>query len=101
MPPQLERHAPLLFAIALAALIAGIVFGRLSDGGGPTPIAFRSDSDLPAGSPILVQVAGAVVHPGVYDLHEGDRVDDAIKAAGGASDDADLAQLNLALKVRD
>lgn len=51
--------------------------------------------------PVLVHVAGAVVHPGIVHLATGDRVDDAVRAAGGAAPGADLDRLNLAAKVVD
>ncbi|PZE92555.1 helix-hairpin-helix domain-containing protein [Curtobacterium sp. MCBD17_008] len=44
----------------------------------------------------VVYVVGAVAHPGVVRLHAGDRVTDALDAAGGAAADADLTRLNLA-----
>ena len=50
---------------------------------------------------ILVQVAGAAMNTGLVELKEGDRVKDAIDAAGGALPDADIDSLNLARKVKD
>jgi competence protein ComEA len=50
---------------------------------------------------VLVHVAGAVRHPGVYRLRDGERVNDAVRRAGGASRRADLAAVNLAAKVQD
>lgn len=48
-----------------------------------------------------VHVKGAVKNAGTYTLTEGDRVSDAIKSAGGASDDADLDRINLARVIKD
>jgi competence protein ComEA len=50
---------------------------------------------------ILVHILGAVQHPGLYELSEGDRAIDAVSAAGGFTDAADRAQLNLARFVVD
>lgn len=52
-------------------------------------------------TPILVDVSGWVRHPGVYEFHEGDRVIDAIEAAGGARPGAGLEALNLAAPLAD
>ena len=49
----------------------------------------------------VVHVAGAVARPGVVQLPAGSRVHDAITAAGGAVQEADLDRLNLALVVQD
>jgi competence protein ComEA len=50
---------------------------------------------------LLVHVAGWVHHPGVFELHEGQRVIDAIEAAGGAKTGADLTTINLAALLTD
>jgi competence protein ComEA len=52
-------------------------------------------------APLRVYVSGAVNRPGVYTLPPHSLVDDAIKAAGGATADADLVRVNLALEVKD
>jgi competence protein ComEA len=48
----------------------------------------------------VVQISGAVVHPGVYELAPGSRVRDAVQAAGGLSPGAS-AVLNLASLLED
>jgi competence protein ComEA len=54
---------------------------------------------------LVVEVAGAVAHPGVYSLPQGSRAADVIAAAGGYAPDVDPrqveAQLNLAAKLQD
>lgn len=54
-----------------------------------------------ASAVVLVHVSGAVVSPGVVELRPGDRVGDAIEAAGGAEPEADLDAVNLARPVQD
>jgi competence protein ComEA len=50
---------------------------------------------------IKVSVNGNVAHPGLYELQVSARVNDAITAAGGALDSADLANINLAEPLQD
>lgn len=50
---------------------------------------------------LRVQVDGAVLNPGIYQLPEGARVEDAIKYAGGLRADADTSKLNMVAKLKD
>lgn len=50
---------------------------------------------------LCVHVCGAVCRAGVYYLPEGSRVNDALLAAGGLSDEGDADYMNLALPVTD
>lgn len=50
---------------------------------------------------IAVHVVGAVQRPGVYHVPADARADDAVRAAGGATDHADLRRVNLAAGLRD
>lgn len=50
---------------------------------------------------ILVDVKGAVVREGLYELPAGSRVNDAVKAAGGLLETADKTAINLAQKLSD
>jgi competence protein ComEA len=55
----------------------------------------------PSPAAIIVDVAGQVKKPGVYEFTEGQRVIDALNAAGGPKHDANLAALNLAAPLAD
>lgn len=58
----------------------------------------------PAAAPsglVVVHVSGQVARPGVVELAAGSRVDDALAAAGGPTDQADLAAVNLARPLVD
>lgn len=50
---------------------------------------------------VVVHVDGAVMLPGVYELADGARVNDAIELAGGLTAEADTSTLNLAAKLAD
>jgi competence protein ComEA len=96
----LERHQWLTFAAALLVLAAVLALRPASDTS-PAQIVI-SDSAPPAdGVPIRVHVTGAVQRPGVVPLRSGDRLSDALAAAGGASGSADVEDLNLARRLRD
>ncbi len=65
-----------------------------------------SDSDgIPVSkarpSDVMFHVTGCVKNPEVYELPRGSRVRDAIEAAGGAAENADLEVLNLAALIKD
>lgn len=71
----------------------------------PAPIQV-SNGISPIGQPgvtgnIVVEVAGAVKKPGIYELKSKARVTDAISAAGGFARDADKEQINLAEPLSD
>lgn len=55
----------------------------------------------PLTKPIVVDVVGAVVSPGVHELVEGARVHEAIAAASGFTPEADRSRLNLAAVLSD
>ena len=50
---------------------------------------------------IFVDIKGAVKNPGVYQMKLGDRVKDALDAAGGLTGEADSQKVNLAQRVED
>lgn len=50
---------------------------------------------------VRVQVSGAVLEPRIYDLPANCRVEEAIAAAGGLTENADSERVNLVRKVRD
>jgi competence protein ComEA len=49
----------------------------------------------------VVQVSGAIVNPGVYELPAGSRVRDLVQAAGGLTAEANTAAINLAALLED
>ncbi len=89
VPP--EYRVPLiLVGISIFALVFAI-FLYVKNIQSVEPIRFSSDEKVSSESAKLtIDVSGAVKNPGVYTFVYGSRVSDAITAAGGFSDKADL-----------
>ena len=96
----MTRFAAFRFAaiVVLLAVLAGGI-AALVVGGGPS--GGVEITVPPDGGEIRVHVSGAVAREGVYALRRGDRVIDAVEAAGGLLPDADTAGLNLAARLND
>ena len=93
---------------SLLALAVGGMIGYLTPRGqASAPIVVSAPSPTstaaptPTAAPLRVYVSGAVSHPDVYELPLGCIVRDAMEAAGGPTDDADLDGINLALEIAD
>lgn len=52
-------------------------------------------------SKIFIHVTGAVNNEGVVEIKEGSRIADAVEAANGFSENADISQINLAYQLED
>ena len=50
---------------------------------------------------IVVHVTGSVKSPGIVKLKDGSRIEDAIEAAGGLTENADISKVNLAYVLED
>lgn len=50
---------------------------------------------------VFVDIKGAVINPGVYEIDSDKRVIDVVNMSGGLSDDADTSLINMAKKVED
>jgi len=97
-----RRPILVLLAIAVVAVLA-LALARLHGGEGQA-VAVVEDTPAPTRSPeplLVVDVTGAVAHPGVYRLAAGSRTVDALLAAGGMTGEADLDALNKAAPIRD
>src|SRR5690349_20479933 len=104
---MLERDPRRLAAWAAAALVLALLAAwyltrpRPTADASPAPIATIAVRSSPACAAVTVDVAGAVHKPGVYRLTTADRVEDALKRAGGPTRHADRSQINRAAKLED
>ena len=102
---DIQRRA-IYFALALALGVGAIFFSLAhTSAAPPTPAVVTplpSFTLIPAPRPlIVVDVAGKVLHPGVYKLKQGSRAIDAIKAAGKQLKGVSLTDINLAEVLTD
>jgi competence protein ComEA len=92
--------APLTAGVAL--LVAAYAYSASATPAPAAPSPQPPALEIPAQPGLLIDVAGAVENPGLYRLPRGDRVFDAIAAAGGFSADADMSRIpNLAGRLQD
>jgi competence protein ComEA len=105
--PGIINASLVITVLIMVAIAIGIFFSAKTDtqihasSKQVTPITDSSSIDSPLDSVIKVHIAGAVRNPGVYRLKEGDRVEDAINAAGGITDETDLLKIDLARRIVD
>lgn len=92
---------------AVVVLVGAVLIAALGSGGSTTtyPATARppriASAAAPTPSALLVQVGGAVRHPGLVSVPMGARAVDAVTAAGGPTTKADTTALNLAARVVD
>lgn len=103
---MVHRRSLLVFCCVLSLVVGGLIgyftphpATRPIEVITPDPTATPPPTATPL--PLRVYVCGAVAQPGVYRLPPGSLVDDAIRAAGGPTGDADLIRINLAMELRD
>jgi competence protein ComEA len=102
--PLTVSQRRLLAVLAACALAAALLLRHHTNGPSTAlrvaPIA-RAAPARAAQTSIVVDVAGAVVRPGVYHLRSGSRVADAISRAGGLTRRAERTAVNLAAPISD
>lgn len=104
-----RRLAAWVAAGLILALLAAWYLSRsrpAADAAAPPAVATitaagQATPDGAKGTPVVVDVSGAVKRPGVYRLTTEDRVEDALERAGGATRRADLSTINRASKLED
>lgn len=91
-----------LSLLGLVLIIGGVFASGINK---VQPKVYPKDSLVEAQKMISVDVSGAVVKPGVYQLKDGSRIEDAIASAGGFTETANTEYvskyLNMAQKLSD
>jgi competence protein ComEA len=106
MADWLERYRGYIVIVLVSLIVLGGMFFFLRRPK-PEPILILTPEPTatplptPTPRPLRVYVSGAVAHPDVYELPYDSIVKDAIEAAGGPVDEADLNRINLARRVHD
>lgn len=98
----------LAFIICLALGIIGVQLYASTPSTKPDLVINRSNNTATtkpapnkATAKIKVQISGAIVMPGIYELNKGSRVEELVQLAGGLSADADRDKANLAKNLKD
>lgn len=102
---SLTRLQQIGISVAILCILGALAVGIYARNR-PTPPPSSSPIYTPPPSQatpatVVVQVAGAIVQPGVYRLPRDARVQQALEAAGGMLAEADTRQVNLAAPLED
>ncbi|MFD2169189.1 helix-hairpin-helix domain-containing protein [Tumebacillus lipolyticus] len=99
-----KKERLILLVFLFGILLAGSVYLYGGKQGTAKEAGIELEQNMqrtPVLDKIKVHVKGEVHHPGVYQLPTDSRVVDAIQAAGGSTEGADLAGINLAQVIED
>jgi competence protein ComEA len=102
LPVSRRQAIVVALVLAVAVLLAARWIGRAAErtpAGASKPVAVRTAAT--ARPKLVVDVSGAVRHPGLYRFRDGARAADAIRRAGGPARKADLEAINLAAPLVD
>ena len=114
MLDNLKLKQKKIIAIVMAIVLIGIIYYIYRRTEEKDKIGFQEDmlvkntsaslvttqSDKSDGI-IIIHITGAVKTPGVVKLIEGSRIEDAVEAAGGLTEDSDITNVNLAYVLED
>ena len=100
----LEENKDMLIKVGVTAVAVIAAFFIFAPGGGEEEeedVTQPAVASQPTAAAIVVDVGGEVNNPMVVELDEGSRVGDAIEAAGGLTENADITEINRAAFVED
>ncbi|MFH0750151.1 MAG: ComEA family DNA-binding protein [Candidatus Gottesmanbacteria bacterium] len=87
-----DYRIPVIFLVASAVLVIAAVVVFVQTLRASEPIKFSQDAikqNASESAELVVDVSGAVVHPGIYSMPVGSRIADVINRAGGTSSNID------------
>lgn len=93
----MKRIQDVILGGLIVLLAAGLIHWLARPDRG-TPLQIEP---LPTPGPLMIYIVGEVIHPGVYPLPQESRINDAVLAAGGLTENANQVQINLAGKLKD
>jgi competence protein ComEA len=105
--PVAVSRSTVLVGVCLGLVVLALLGQRLAHAGAasgetePTAVPLEPIAEAPAQTVLVVHVVGEVRRPGLYRLRDGSRIADAVRRAGGALRNADLAAVNLAAPLVD
>ena len=101
---KIQRNIIITIAIVAIVIIGYYVYGRDSNSDEiitDEEILVKEAQEEKVEDKIKVHIMGAVQNEGIITLDENARVSDAVEAAGGLKEDADLNKINLAYILED
>ena len=103
---KLQKKTIIIAVILVITIIGYYVYGRENtkeDIIEDEEILVKKDENLEevTEEKIIVHITGAVHNEGIVTLKENSRISDAIDAAGGLTEDADMSKINLAYVLED
>ena len=100
-----QKNIVIAVIILFIGIVGYYVYGRDSDTqeviNDEEIIAKDEENSNESQEKIKIHITGAIQKEGIVTLYENSRVADAIEAAGGLKDDADMTKINLALILED
>ena len=96
----MKRWLDMALGVLMGVLLAGVAMWIALPPRG-YPVALAPPPSTPTRAPLMIDVEGAVVNPGVYALPQGSRVRDAVAAAGGFVSNALPEAVNQAARLQD
>ena len=91
---QAQWWLPIALFCLLAAAIGGFLMASHLAGGPPVEIIMPTPTPVSSRQALI---SGAVTSPGIYDVRNSDRLEDLVRAAGGATSQADPNLIKLTI----